>query len=202
MDRTDKRFLRRIGKRIEAVPIAVLVILLSITIAVSALALRANNQHMIELRQAVFTADEQGTDIEAPLRALREHVYSHMNTDLQVGDSTVYPPIQLKYTYERLTEAQLAAAGGDVYAEAQRHCESVDPASYYGRSRVPCIQDYVQSHNVTVTPVPDSLYKFDFVSPAWSPDLAGWSIVVGVLILLVLLVRIAIPLVLHVLRIL
>ena len=25
-------------------------------------------------------------------------------------------------------------------------------------------------------PVPDSMYKFDFVSPSWSPDLAGFSL--------------------------
>ena len=28
--------------------------------------------------------------------------------------------------------------------------------------------------------IPDSLYKFDFVSPTWSPDLAGWSLLVAI----------------------
>lgn len=203
LDRTDKRFLRRIGKRIEALPIAVLVIILSVSIAVSALALRANNQRMVTLRQAVFTADEQGTDVEAPLRALREYVYSHMNTDLKVGDNSVYPPIQLKYTYERLVQKQLEANGGDVYAQAQAHCEAQDPNSYYGRSRVPCIQDYVASHGgVKVAPVPDSLYKFDFASPTWTPDLAGWSLVAASIALVVLVIRLVVPFVLRLLRVL
>ena len=35
-------------------------------------------------------------------------------------------------------------------------------------------------HNLTLPTIPDALYKFDFVSPAWSMDLAGWSIVATV----------------------
>jgi hypothetical protein len=48
---------------------------------------------------------------------------------------------------------------------------------------VPCIQQYVQSHSktaVTAT-IPDALYKFSFVSPSWSPDLAGWSLLIALL---------------------
>jgi hypothetical protein len=29
-----------------------------------------------------------------------------------------------------------------------------------------------------------SLYEFDFVSPTWSPDLAGWSLVASTMLLL------------------
>jgi preprotein translocase subunit SecF len=36
--------------------------------------------------------------------------------------------------------------------------------------------------------IPSALYKFDFVSPTWSPDLAGWSLVLSVLLLVAFIV--------------
>src|SRR3954469_4688027 len=111
-------------------------------------ALRANNQHMIKLRTAVYAADEKGTDVQKPLKDLQAYVTSHMNTNLSSGTTAVYPPIQLKYTYERLIQAQ----GGQVqssqlYSEAQAYCERQNSSDFSGRNRVPCIEQYVQSHN-------------------------------------------------------
>ncbi len=147
-------------------------------------ALRDNNLKMIELRQAVYTADEQAGDIEAPLRELREHVYGHMNTNLSSGPNAVHPPIQLKYTYERLVKAQQAGAGdvnSVIYTQAQQHCERTIPNGVSGSVRLGCIQAYVKQQSpATVDTVPKNLYQFDFVSPSWSPDLAGWSLVTAI----------------------
>jgi hypothetical protein len=145
-------------------------------------ALRANNQHMIVLRGNVYKADQKGSDVQAPLKALQAYVTSHMNTDLSAGNS-VYPPIQLKYTYDRLVQAQKEGQDQtDLYSQAQAYCEAQDSTDFSGHNRVPCIEQYVQSHT-TVPPkaIPDALYKFAFVTPSWSPDLAGWSMVVTVL---------------------
>lgn len=148
-------------------------------------ALRANNQHMIVLRNDVYAADKNNSDIEAPLHRLQAYVTTHMNTNLSSGPSAVYPPIQLKYTYDRLVQAQsaqTAAANAQLYNDAQKYCEQQNSSDFSGRNRVPCIEQYVQSHNPVVTKkVPDALYKFSFTSPMWSPDLAGWSLVVAVL---------------------
>jgi hypothetical protein len=38
--------------------------------------------------------------------------------------------------------------------------------------------------------VPEGLYKFDFVSPRWSPDLAGWSLVFTIALTFLALVRV------------
>jgi hypothetical protein len=49
---------------------------------------------------------------------------------------------------------------------------------------VPCIIQYVQSHgqsNFSVQTVPASLYEFDFLSPRWAPDFAGWTMVAAVI---------------------
>ncbi|MDB5165975.1 MAG: hypothetical protein JWM37_47 [Candidatus Saccharibacteria bacterium] len=161
---------------------------------VSVIALRHNFQTMTKLRSAVYTADEKNGDVEGALKSLREHIYSHMNTDLTSGTNTIYPPIQLKYRYDRLVAAQQAdQSNSQMYSEAQAYCEQQNPTDFSGKSRVPCIKDYVEAHGVKAqTTIPESLYKFDFVSPRWSPDVAGWSLVIAAVLCaagLVMLIR-------------
>lgn len=164
---------------------------------IGVLAYRQNNVRMLELREAVFQADEQDGDVEGALRALREHVYAHMNTDLAAGENAIRPPIQLKYTYERLvatTQTQGQSGNTDLYTEAQRHCEQQQPGAFYGRDRLPCIRDYLDAHGVQTTEevdIPSELYKFDFVSPRWSFDLAGWSFIFAGISLMLFAVRFA-----------
>ena len=159
-------------------------------------ALRANNQHMIVLRDAVYAADKNNTDLKGPLSDLQAYVTTHMNTNLSTGNTSVYPPIQLKYTYDRLVAAQNteAAKGSSIYNDAQHYCEGQNSTDFSGRNRVPCIEAYVTSHSTAKLPaIPDSLYKFSFASPRWSPDLAGWSLLITItssfLFLLVIGVR-------------
>lgn len=149
------------------------------------LALRANNEHMIKLRDAVYAADKNSGDVQGTLQQLQSYVTAHMNTDLSAGPTGVYPPIQLKYTYDRLVRAQGSAAADantQLYSAAQAYCEQQNSADFSGRNRVPCIEQYVQQHNTQqVKQISDALYKFSFTSPRWSPDLAGWSIFVAIL---------------------
>lgn len=151
---------------------------------VTVYALRHNNQTMVELRSEVYATDQADGDVNSALNNLREYVYGHMNTNLSSGGNAIKPPIQLKYTYERLLEAQqqtAAASNSQIYTQAQTYCQALVPAGVSGRGRVSCVQDYVTSHGVKTTPIPTGLYQFDFISPTWSPDLAGWSLVTAVL---------------------
>jgi len=194
MQTHTKKRLYRLWAHFRTVKPVYLLVAVLVCGSVSVMALRANNQKMLELREAVFVADERGGDVEAALRALRQHVYAHMNTDLTSGDNAVYPPIQLKHTYERLlAEAQAAEkrTSEQIYSEAQAECERRFPDSFSGGPRVPCIREYVEQHQVAKTEIPDSLYKFDFVSPRWSPDLAGWSVVLTTVLVLGLAIRLA-----------
>jgi hypothetical protein len=159
---------------------------------VSVYALRQNNLTMISLKEQVAIVDQENGDIESALRNLREHVYGHMNTDLSSGANPIKPPVQLKYEYERLVAAEkerVSAETAKIYTEAQTACEAQFPASFSGGPRVPCIQSYVSSRQVSERPIPDSLYKFDFVSPAWTPDVAGVSMVLSGLFLVLFLLR-------------
>ncbi len=154
---------------------------------ISVIALRQNNLTMVQLRDQVFQADKQNGDVEGALRTLREFVYSHMNTDLSSGTG-VKPPIQLKYTYDRLVTAEhnrVAKINGDLYKEAQRYCEATVPFGLLRLTTVPCAQKYLKEHpGAKEQTIPDALYKFDFVSPTWTPDLAGLSLAAAILLLI------------------
>lgn len=181
----------------------VIFVLIAIACGIIAVgALRANNLKMVELRQAVFSADQRGDNVEVSLKALREHVYNHMNTSLVSGPNAVRPPIQLKYTYDRLVRAQqikaeaeksaASASNATIYSSAQKYCEAKIPNGVSGRYRLDCIQQFVKEHPANTAAVvgpgsidiPKNLYQFDFVSPRWSPDLAGWSLLAAVASLL------------------
>ena len=184
-----KRTLYRYWKALRDLKLRYLVAVVVVGALVSAVALHNNNVHMLKLRDAVFAADKNGTDTQKPLQELQVFVTSHMNTDLSTGTG-VYPPIQLKYTYDRLVEAeskQLREANVQLYNDAQKYCESQNASDFSGRNRVPCIQQYVKDQGQPLRVIPDSLYKFDFVSPDWSPDLAGWSVLLTTLATLLLL---------------
>lgn len=158
---------------------------------ISLVSVRHNYEGMVVLRDAVYTTDQKGGDVETALRNLRKYVYGHMNTSLATGPNAVHPPIQLKYTYERLQEAEqkkLSETNTKLYNDAQAYCQAQNSTDFSGRNRVPCVEEYVTSHGATLTPIPDGLYKFDFTSAKWSPDLAGWSIVITVLSFALLLI--------------
>lgn len=188
----NKRYLHHIWTKIRPLSYLYFLILAVVSLGIGLNVLRQNNLRMIELRGVVTQADEQSGDVEAALRKLREHVYAHMNTNLASGDTAIRPPIQLKYRYERLVAAEKARAAGineKVYTDAQAICEQLYPGSFSGGPRVPCIQDYVTQHGVQEQTVPEDLYKFDFVAPRWSPDLAGWSLLAAAVFLLLAVIR-------------
>ncbi len=181
----NKRHLHHFWTRFRAIKPWYFLALFLISSIVYVFALHFNNIHMLKLRAAVFSADQNNTDVQVPLKALQAYVTSHMNTNLNAGKNPVYPPIQLKYTYERLVKGQgdqIAKANAQFYNVAQAYCEQQNSTDVSGRNRVPCIEQYVQEHHTQLQQqIPDALYKFDFVSPKWSPDLAGWSMFVAIL---------------------
>lgn len=174
-------------KTATKVPYKVFLGLFILSSIICVLAMRSNNQTMLELRNAVYEADRNGGDVERSLNSLRKYVYSHMNTSLSSGDNAIKPPIQLKYTYERLQQAEkqrVDGINGRIYTDAQAYCERLNPNSFSGGSRVPCIEEYVSRNGAKPNAIPTGLYQYDFVSPSWSPDLAGWSLVASIVFFL------------------
>lgn len=189
----DKKQLHHLWTKIRPVKVWYLATLFLLASVTAILALRQNNLTMIQLRNDVYVADEKNQDVEAALQRLRSYVHGHMNTKLAQGSDAVYPPIQLKYTYQRLQDAEKARvqqSSATVYTDAQAYCERQNSTDFSGRNRVPCIEKYVNEHPVAKEQaIPDAMYKFDFYSPSWSPDFAGFAVVIAVLLFVLLVLR-------------
>ena len=165
----------------------------SVCFLIAIFSLSANNLRAIELRNAVLAADKANADVDTALQELRSFTYAHMNTDLS-GSGGIYPPIQLKYRYERLVEAEkqrVSKKNEVIYTQAQKQCEAKFSGPSYGQARIACIKEYALKNGVETKEIPDALYKFAFVAPRWSPDVAGWSLLLGALFALLALVRMA-----------
>jgi hypothetical protein len=174
----DKRELHHKWRHLRPIKPVYFLIAALMFLAVGVYGMRQNNLKAIALRDKVVAADKNQQDVEKPLRTLREYVYSHMNTDLSSGGG-IQQPIQLKYRYERLVKkekARVEKANAAIYTRAQKYCEAKFPAGFSGSGRIPCIEQYVSDRGVDEKDIPDALYKFAFVSPVWSPDLAGFSL--------------------------
>lgn len=155
------------------------------SLAAALFALRQNNLRMRELREAVFIADREGSEeeLDTALIKLQQHVVRHMNTDLTPGDDGgSEKPIQLSYKYYRDTielwqeEAREAGVSIQPLRAAQAVCETDE---YVIAERLNCLIE--QTRETPGFPQPQlidkTFYVYDFVSPDWSPDLAGYSLV-------------------------
>lgn len=189
---TSKRKLHHLWTKLKPISYWYFLIAFIICSVVAVVSLRQNNLTALHLRDHVLQVDKDNGDVETALKELRSYIYGHMNTNLSTGNG-IYPPIQLKYRYERLLAAQTQASSNPskLYNEAQNYCEQNFPSGLSGRNRLPCIQQYIDSHggSNTAPSIPDALYKFDFASPIWSPDLAGWSLLAALVFLLLFIAR-------------
>lgn len=173
MDGRVKQFVRRWRKK--RIPSWVLVVLLVFFAASSVHFLRQNNLKMVELRLAVVSADENGGDVSGALEKLNEHVFHHMNTK-------IVRPIELVSTYNKAAQAVIEAStrtsGRDLYAEGTAQCERRGvPLS----SIAQCISDYALANNPNAAQqeikLPQkSQFTYTFFSPKWTPDAAGFSL--------------------------
>jgi hypothetical protein len=177
------KLMKKIMQKVSGISSRTFLYLFAVSALVCIFALRHNNEHMIKLRNAVYAADQANGDVNQALNSLRQYVYAHMNTDLSSGHNGIKPPIQLKYTYQRLYDAQLSqvqTANQAVYSAAQQYCHGAANQNSQAAQNT-CIQNYAAGHGVKGTDIniPKGLYEFDFISPAWSPDLAGWTLVLS-----------------------
>ncbi len=167
-----------------------LVIVLAVLGILSILFLRQNNLHMIERRNLVIQADEQNRDIPEAVTNLRNYIASHMNTGM--GDKGVY----LEHSYQRAYEAVVTKAtqggttGATIYRQIDQDCQGAFPKASGFSAYVQCMTDKAATSGIAAAPLaPPSadLYRFNFVSPAWSPDVAGFTLL-GTVLLAILLV--------------
>ena len=200
----DKRKTRFRIKKLSQVKTWQLVVLLIMTGFVAATFLRLNNVGMIERRDAVLAADTADDTIALNQRLydLQRYVSSHMNADPG--------KIALENTYKRAYDAKLKEfeasaknqSGNDVVAKVRDICDTRAQQGGYGYFSTTADPRYVACINEEWSKYPaaqtSSLqfeapstapYYHTFVAPAWSPDFAGWSLLVTGVIAFIIVVR-------------
>lgn len=173
-----------------------LVVLLVLVSFIAATFLRLNNIGMEQRRDALVAVDKTGDEaqIMARLGDLRDYVSAHMNTDLGHG-------VPLQASYDRAVEAarqtalSTTGAVGNIYKLADEYCKP--QFSAYSTAYLNCFigqlskypSDAIDSNQQIKWP-DANLYMYNFFSPVWSPDLAGWTVLLALVLLIVIVVRI------------
>lgn len=202
---TDKRHVKHNIQQLQAVKTWQLVVLLILALLVAATFLRLNNIGMVERRNAVLAADKSGNteDITNRLYDLQRYVSSHMNASTG--------KIALQHQYERdAQKAKSAIDSGSGTAAQQAAIAACDPVAKANGWRWPdpryiaCVDKELTSYNASSSgaqvevKLPDqNLYYHEFTAPLWSPDFAGWSVLVCLVIIVMIGARLLALLVLR-----
>lgn len=190
----EKRQVRRSIKDLQRIKTWQLLIVLILVGFVAVTFLRLNNIGMVERRTAVVNADQANNpdDLIRRLYDLQHYVSTHMNTDMGKG-------VYLEASYKRDSQKILDAASGDqnpngnIYKKAQEVC--APKFSGYSAAYLQCTTNELAKYpaaseliGAVKLPSADS-YLHVYASPLWSPDFAGWSVLVCIVLILMILVR-------------
>ncbi len=180
-------------KRLQQLKTWQLLIILVLLGFVTATFLRLNSVGMAERRAAVLNADKAGdtTEIARRIVDLQRFAATHMNADTG--------RIELTEQYKRDTASLVAGASGgsgsNAYALADAVCKPQFPPSTYPAGYQQCMLTESAKHPIDPkilgnTKLPDAaLYRYEFVSPLWTPDWAGWSALLCLGIIVVIIGR-------------
>ena len=147
---------------------------------------------MVERRTAVANADEKGNDeiTKARLFDLQRYSAAHMNA----STGTIY----LQAQYDRDTKDSIAAASArdsatNINVLADQACKA--QFGGYSQAYVQCfaaeLAKYPSSEAPEKADLPSpSLYRHEFSSPLWSPDFAGFSVLICIVIAIAIAARI------------
>lgn len=202
---TDKRNIRKNLKRIETIKTWQLIILLVLSLFISATFLRLNNTGMISRRNAIEGADKSGDtqDTSSRIYDIQRYAAAHMNADTGV--------FYLQSQYDRDVKKAVTAASGDSstgdnspQAKADAICNPNLQIHGYSLAYQNCMLEQLSKAGQVVDPasimLPNpALYRYSFTSPLWSPDFAGWAVLVSLLLAIMIVIRFIIWAVLKVL---
>ena len=209
-----KKALRQGAKSVKAWHLAVILVPL---LFLAATFLRLDHIEMTRLRNIVEETDASGDDVRtaATVDELKKFVFTHtvINISEQNGKTQVYfgtGPFYLANQYYRKAAAILAEAeanvgddsnpNGNVYAAAMAVCKPQAIANgwvWNSPGYIACmtseIDRYPTSESIAETikvelPSP-ALYRFEFVSPIWTPTASGFTILLCFIILIWLILK-------------
>lgn len=182
----NKKQVKRSLNQLQRIQTWQLIILLILSVFISATFLRLNNIGMVERREAVLAADKVGDSeiIQNRLLDLQHYVTIHMNTDMGKG-------IYLEGSYRRDVQAAYVKASVDnnIYKKAQEVCapQFTSWSQAYVQCTISELDKYPASDALKL-PRADT-YLHVFISPLLSFDFAGLSVFVCIVILTMIMVR-------------
>ena len=159
----NKQQVKRSMKRLRRIKMWHLVLLLMVLLVLSATFLRLNNVGMTERRRAVLSADKAGN---------MEHAKAALNASMSTTNRA----------------GQTANAKADAVCKPRFRSWSID--------YVRCVYEELGKLSSTnaglqTAKMPDtSLYPYNFSAPLWSPDFAGWTILLTGVVISAILGRI------------
>lgn len=191
----DKRQVKRSIKQLQRVKTWQLLVLLIIVGFLTATFLRLDNIGMMQRRDAVLEADKTGdqSSMTNRLLDLQQYSVSHMNS--------ATGPFFLAQQYSRDAQKAVDAAkdytnpNGNINVKAEAVCKP--QFTVWSPAYVQCFTDELAKYPPSPDPTQNvvlpsvELYRYDFDSPLWSPDFAGWSSLVFIGILFAIVARLA-----------
>lgn len=198
-----------------------LFILLVPILFVSVELLRRDHIKMVELRDAVLIADEEGDDakIIESLNSLKDFAFSNIvinivdnngNQDITFGTGPFY--LERTYTRAALTALEEAEQSfqsddnpnGNIYKAASEICQPIairNGWAWNNPNYVNCMMTEISKYPETDQEIKDSiiakvpsteLYRYNFASPIWAPTFTGFVLLVDLSIIVVIFIRIII----------
>ncbi len=186
-------------RRLQQVKTWQLVLILILALFVTATFLRLNNIGMVQRRDAVISADTEGdlSVLRDRLYDLQRYAAGHMNASTG--------PIYLQGSYDRAAKlakdtAESETKGGvNIYKKIED--EVCGPKARANGWRWPDAR-YIACQRAELAKYPEAqqsggqvtlpnemLFRHSFVSPLWSPDFAGFSVLFCLLVTLVIIGR-------------
>lgn len=189
----DTRRVKQSIRQLQRIKTWQLLILLILMGFVAATFLRLNNIGMIQRRDAVLAADKTGDTsvIQSRLYDLQRYAAAHVNSDT----GSFY----LEQQYRRDAQRAVDAAknddnpNGNINVKAEAVCKP--QYTVWSPAYVQCFADELAKYPPSPDPAQNvtlpstNLYRYNFASPLWSPDFAGWSVLACAVILLMIVAR-------------
>lgn len=190
----DNRRVKKSIKQLQRIKTWQLLILLILMVFVSATFLRLNNIGMVQRREAVLQADKAGDDetMTDRLYDLQRYTVGHMNA----STGTFYLEDQYKRAVKQTVDdaKQSNDSQPNYLAMADAICRP--QFSDYTQAYTQCVHDEQEKfkpnsiESTTTVSLPSaSLYEFSYLSPLWSPDFAGWAVLVCLVIVIMIVAR-------------
>lgn len=190
---TDRRQVRKSIRQLQRIKTWQLLVLLLLASFIAATFLRLNNIGMVQRREAVLTADKAGDAqaMQSRLYDLQRFSASHLNATT----GTFY----LEGQYRRDAQKAVDAVSnddnpnGNINVKAEAACKP--HYTVWSPAYVQCFADELAKYPPSPDPAQNvalpstELYRYAFVSPLWSPDFAGWAVVLCGVIMFMIIAR-------------